>query len=205
MKYNAKHVIFDLGGVILNLDYSKTRTAFEALGLKNFDAIYSQANQSGLFDDFETGACSTPYFINHLLDFLPAGTTPNQVVAAWNAMILDFPIPQLELLERLKNTHRIFLLSNTNEIHLAAVQRALHRAVGHSDLDRYFEKAFYSHTLEKRKPHPETFQWVCDTVQIEPADTLFIDDTLQHIEGAKKIGLQTHHLQPTETILQLFS
>jgi putative hydrolase of the HAD superfamily len=205
MKYNAKHVIFDLGGVILNLDYSKTRTAFEALGLKNFDAIYSQANQSGLFDDFETGACSTPYFINHLLDFLPAGTTPNQVVAAWNAMILDFPIPQLELLERLKNTHRIFLLSNTNEIQLAAVQRALHRAVGHSDLDRYFEKAFYSHTLEKRKPHPETFQWVCDTVQIEPADTLFIDDTLQHIEGAKKIGLQTHHLQPTETILQLFS
>ena len=113
MKYNAKHVIFDLGGVILNLDYTKTRTAFEALGLTNFDAIYSQANQSGLFDQFETGACSTPYFINHLLDFLPAGTTPNQVVAAWNAMILDFPIAQLELLERLKNSHRIFLLSNT--------------------------------------------------------------------------------------------
>ena len=111
-------IIFDLGGVILNIDYNLTAKAFQDLGLEDFDSIYSQATQSGLFDKLETGMISAQYFVNELLPFLPKGTIANQVVSAWNAMIIDFPKENLELIQKLKAEKLTFLLSNTNEIHI---------------------------------------------------------------------------------------
>ena len=92
MDESIENIIFDLGGVILNIDYQLTENAFKSLGLQDFSSMYTQAAQTGLFDNYEKGKCSTPYFINALLDFLPTNTSANKVVAAWNAMILDFPI-----------------------------------------------------------------------------------------------------------------
>jgi FMN phosphatase YigB (HAD superfamily) len=134
-----KNIIFDLGGVILNLDYLKTQQAFEALGLSDFKLRYSQAQQTGLFDQYEQGLCSTPYFINSLLPFLPTNTTANKVVQAWNAMILDFPIEKLDGILALKETHRTFLLSNTNDLHIQAVNRALKSICSANDLTSFFE------------------------------------------------------------------
>lgn len=202
---DADALIFDLGGVILNLDYQRTQQAFEALGLTQFQTMYNQAAQSGLFDAFETGACSTPYFINALLRFLPAGTSPNQVVAAWNAMILDFPEENLRLLETLKVEKRLFLLSNTNEIHLQAVNRELQKKSAHNTLDPYFERAYFSHELRARKPHPETFLRVCRENNLTPSNTLFVDDTEQHILGAQQAGLQTIHLTKGKSLTEIFA
>lgn len=199
-----KNIIFDLGGVVLNLDYHKTTRAFEALGLTDFNSIYSQAAQTGLFDLYEKGLCSTPYFINALLNFLPSGTSANKLVAAWNAMILDFPKENLELLQELKSTHRTFLLSNTNDIHVQAVYRALQDVSEHKNLNPYFEKVYLSCELKIRKPDAEIFEWVCTENQLLPAETLFIDDTEQHILGAQSIGLQTHWLKD-HTLTDFFS
>lgn len=190
-----KNVIFDLGGVVLNLDYQKTTRAFEALGLTDFNSMYSQAAQTGLFDLYEKGLCSTPYFINALLNFLPSGTSANKLVAAWNAMILDFPIENLNLLKELKATHRTFLLSNTNDIHVQAVYRALQAVSAEKTLDPFFEKVYLSCELKMRKPDAAIFDFVCNENQLLPAETLFIDDTEQHILGAQSIGLQTHWLK----------
>lgn len=201
----ADAIILDLGGVILNLDYQRTQAAFEALGLTQFQEMYTQAAQSGLFDEFETGQCSTPYFVNALLRFLPAGTSPNQVVAAWNAMILDFPEENLHLLETLNQQKRLFLLSNTNEIHLQAVNRALQMKSPHSNLAPYFEKVYYSHVMNARKPHPETFLQVCEENKLNPRKTLFVDDTEQHILGAQKVGLHTIHLTREKKLVEIFS
>ena len=196
-------IIFDLGGVIINLDYSKTTTAFEKLGLTNFNEMYSQAAQTGLFDDFEKGKSSIPYFVNKLLDYLPTGTSANQVVEAWNAMILDFPIENLRLLESLKNSHRIFLLSNTNEIHIQKVHQHLQLVSEHKTLHPYFEQTYFSSDIGMRKPNSDIFEFVLNENKLDPEKTLFIDDTEQHILGAQQLGIHTYHLQKNEGICEI--
>ena len=193
-------IIFDLGGVVINLDYQKTTRAFEALGLENFGEMYSQAAQTGLFDDFEKGKSSVPYFLNKLIDFLPKGTTANQVVEAWNAMILDFPKENLQLLEELKLSHRTFLLSNTNEIHIQKVHQHLQLVSPHKTLHPYFERVYFSSDVKMRKPDKEIFEFVLKENNLNPTTTLFIDDTEQHILGAQKVGIQTYHLGKEEGI-----
>jgi len=196
-------IIFDLGGVIINLDYQLTIDAFKNLGLANFDEMYTQAKQSNLFDDFETGKISSQHFINSLLPFLPSGVSANKVVHAWNAMILDFPKERLELLDKLKSNYRIFLLSNTNDIHLQAVKRSLVNTTDRK-LESYFEKVYLSHEVKLRKPHIEIFELVCEEQNLDPSRTLFIDDTIGHIEGSIKIGLKGLHLKGDNSIEKLF-
>ena len=197
-------VIFDLGGVILNIDYNRTADAFKALGLADFDNVYSQLCQTDLFDRFETGQVSSFHFINRLLDQLPRGCNGNQVVHAWDAMILDFPQERLDFLMELKQRRRIFLLSNTNDIHMDAVRRALEKTTGHKRLEDYFERVYLSCEMGLRKPDPAIFLRVCSEQGLDPAATLFIDDSPQHVEGAKAAGLQAVYLQPGMEIASLF-
>ncbi len=196
-------IIFDLGGVILNLDYQRTIDAFKKLGISNFEEMYTQASQSNVFDDFETGKISSQHFINLLLPYLPVGTSPNKVVHAWNAMILDFPKERLKLLDELKSKRRTFLLSNTNELHLQEVIRSLSKTTDRT-LESYFEKVYYSHILNLRKPNLEIFEYVCKEQNLNPSETIFIDDTIGHINGSNSFGLQGFHLEKGTTITDLF-
>ncbi|MDH4472409.1 MAG: HAD family phosphatase [Fluviicola sp.] len=198
-------IIFDLGGVLINLDYQLTSKAFIDLGLTDFDATYSQLQQTDLFDRFETGAISSFHFINRLLDQLPQGTSGNKVVHAWNAMILDFPEDRLKWLLEIKKHFRIFLLSNTNTLHMEAVRRSLEKTVGHQRLEDYFEHVYLSCEMGLRKPDPAIFSRVCQEQGLNPATTVFIDDSPQHVAGAATIGLQAIHLKPGETVQSLFS
>jgi putative hydrolase of the HAD superfamily len=205
IKTETEAIIFDLGGVLINLDYQLTSKAFIDLGLTDFDATYSQLQQTDLFDRFETGAISSFHFINRLLDQLPQGTSGNKVVHAWNAMILDFPEERLLWLLKMKQCYRIFLLSNTNTLHMEAVRRSLERTIGHQRLEDYFEQVYLSCEMGLRKPNPEIFSRVCDEQGLNPATTVFIDDSPQHVEGAASIGLQALHLKPGEAVQSLFS
>ena len=196
-------IIFDLGGVIINLDYQLTIEAFKKLGIDNFEEMYTQAKQNNLFDDFETGKISSQHFINSLLPFLPSGTSANKVVHAWNAMILDFPKKRLELLDQLNSKYRVFLLSNTNDIHLQAVNRSLANTTDRK-LETYFEKVYLSHEVKLRKPHKEIFELVCTEQNLNPETTIFIDDTIGHVNGANSIGLKGIHLVD-KTIEEMFA
>ncbi len=196
-------VIFDLGGVILNLDYQRTIDAFKKLGLSNFEDMYTQASQNNIFDDYETGEISSQHFINLLLPYLPLGTSPNKVVHAWNSMILDFPLDRLELLDDLKTKRRTFLLSNTNELHLQEVLRSLSKTTNRT-LESYFEKVYYSHIVNLRKPNSNIFEFVCREQKLIPSETLFIDDTIGHINGSNTFGLKGFHLEKGKTIIDLF-
>ncbi len=196
-------VIFDLGGVILNLDYQRTIDAFKKLGLSNFEDMYTQASQNNIFDDYETGKISSQHFINLLLPYLPLGTSPNKVVHAWNSMILDFPLDRLELLDDLKTKRRTFLLSNTNELHLQEVLRSLSKTTNRT-LESYFEKVYYSHIVNLRKPNSNIFEFVCREQKLIPSETLFIDDTIGHINGSNTFGLKGFHLEKGKTIIDLF-
>ena len=199
-----KNIIFDLGGVILNIDYELTFKAFKNLGLKNFDTLFSKARQKELFDNFETGKYSADDFRNEIKKF-HVSLTSHQIDHAWNSMLLDLPRERLSLLSSLKNKYRLFLLSNTNTIHIDAYSDYLKNSYGFSDLSHIFEKQYYSFALGMRKPDAHTFDFVLKENNLKASETLFIDDSPQHIEGAKKLGIQTYYLQKTETILNLFS
>ncbi|MNK00360.1 Alpha-D-glucose-1-phosphate phosphatase YihX [compost metagenome] len=201
---NSKEaIIFDLGGVLLNLDYDLTEKAFISLGMTNFGESYSQLQQTQLFDRYETGQISSFHFVNRLLDLLPAGTTANQVVHAWDAMILDFPLKRLQILEALSKQYRLFLLSNTNDLHIDAVRRALDKTVGHRELERYFEKTYFSSAIGMRKPDSKVFEFVCKENNLDPAKTLFIDDSPQHIEGARLAGVDGLFLEKGQEVFEL--
>jgi HAD superfamily hydrolase (TIGR01509 family) len=202
MKYRA--IIFDLGGVLIDIDYQKTIDAFIQLGMVDFKSIYSQSAQQKLFNDFETGQISSQYFINQLLPFLKKGTSPNKVVEAWNAMILNVPIQKIELLEKLKSHYPLFLLSNTNDLHVPVVRKEWAK-VTDKPMESFFNTIYFSHELKQRKPHAEIFENVCEKEDLDPKTTLFIDDSIQHIEGASSVGLQTHHLKHSSDLYQLFS
>lgn len=197
-------IIFDFGGVIIQLNYQATIDAFKKLGIENFDEMYSQAEQSNLFNDIETGKISPQRFINGLLDYLPSNTSPNKVVEAWNAMILDVPQQNIKLLEKLSEKYKIFLLSNTNSLHIDLAYRNWNK-VAQKPIEAYFEKIYLSHEVGMRKPDREIFELVCNEAKLNKETTLFIDDSEQHLVGAKSAGIKTIHHQSNELLQVLFS
>jgi glucose-1-phosphatase len=204
MQKAFKAILFDLGGVLIDIDYYATQRAFEQLGVSDFKERYTQLSQNELFDRFECGEISPQHFVNLLLPFTQSGTSPNQVVAAWNAMLGTFPTEKINLLERLLKTTPLFMLSNTNELHWQEVARVWQK-VSTVPMQHFFKAIYLSHEIGQRKPHPETFVWVCQQMGFDPADVLFIDDSPQHIEGAMKAGLQVHYYQDAAEFYALFS
>ncbi len=203
---NIKNIIFDLGGVIINIDYHLTIDAFKKIGFDNFDSAFSQAQQLGVFDQLDKGLVSHIEFRNYIRNLSCKPLTDNQIDTAWNAMLLDFPIERLKLLESIKLQYRTFLLSNTNQIHCDVYTKDLQKAYSGKDLSHFFERVYLSHEMHMRKPDSEAFMLILNENNLKPEETLFIDDTEQHIEGAKKVGLHTHYLnlKEGETIEKLF-
>lgn len=194
-----RNIIFDFGDVFLNLDKSATHKAFQKLGLSDIPLPMVDT-----LKDYEIGKLTTPLFIEAIREYLPKASAEN-IVTAWNAILLDFPEDRLEFLERLKNTgnHRIFLLSNTNDLHINHVKNQM----GKSNYIRFrscFEQFYLSHEIGQRKPNPSIYQWVLNQNQLNPQETLFIDDTLENCQGAKVMGINTWHLQiGQESVLDL--
>ena len=186
-----KNIIFDLGGVIFDVDYNRTSTAFKKLGCDNFDELYSQQKQSGLFDELETGKISIQSFINEMLRLLPNGATPKQIIDAWNAMLIGVPQIKLQKLLAHKQNYRTFLLSNTNAIHEEAFTKMIQQKNNIDSFSSFFEKIYYSHRIGLRKPTKEVFEFVLEQNNLLPSETLFIDDSPQHLVGAESVGIRT--------------
>lgn len=189
-----KNIILDLGGVLLNIDYHKTIESFKELGIPNFEELFTQAKQEHLFDKYESGLIDSKDFIEGLKKKLPPSISEDDIKSAWNAMLLDFPAKRLDFLLELKKEYNTFLLSNTNPIHLEAFHKIIRQNNGIESLDNHFDKVYFSSDMGNRKPNPEIFLQVCNEQKLKPSETLFIDDTEQHVEGAKKAGLKAEHL-----------
>lgn len=190
-----RHIILDLGGVILNIDYTLTEQAFTALGVKNFSQLYSQAQQTSLFDDFETGRIDSTTFVRAIQDLAGVPLRTEDIKNAWNAMLLDFPLRRLQILQQLQLHYDMVLLSNTNEIHEEAFNKILMQASGIPNIGVFFDKVYLSHRIGMRKPNIEVYKRILDETGFKAEHTLFIDDSLQHVEGARKTGIQAIHLE----------
>lgn len=186
-------IIFDLGGVILSVDYQRTVQSFHELGFSEFGHLYSQKEQSGLFDDFETGRITPNEFIARLQTLVPRANSQD-LMDAWNSIIGDFPPGRLGFIKSIRNRFRVYLLSNTNAIHTEYFNQVLVRAGGSSTIHHHFDKAYLSHEINLRKPEESVFSFVMREQNLLPERTLFIDDSIQHINAAKAMGLHTIHL-----------
>ena len=199
----VKNIIFDLGGIFLNIAYPKTEKAFIDLGVTNFPTLYTQHFASDIFELLETGKITPQEFYAGFRKEAAIDLSDDQIRDAWNAMLLDFPVERIEWLEKIAVKYKIFLFSNTNKIHYDIFKDIYTQNTGRKDFDQNFIKAYYSHDLGLRKPYPESFKSILDEQGLLAEETLFIDDTISNIEGAKKAGLQTIHLVPPKTVLDL--
>jgi len=203
----VKNIIFDLGGVLLNIDFNLTKQAFIKLGVNDFDKYHSHANQERIFDDFETGKISENEFCSKLKILTKINVKNIEIIEAWNAMLLDFPIKRKELLTKLKQKFTLFALSNTNETHLKAFHKIIQKNINETSLNNLFHKHYFSNEIGYRKPDSQAFKFVLKDSGINPSETLFIDDTLENILAAKKLNFKTYHLnlQQNNNILNFFN
>jgi putative hydrolase of the HAD superfamily len=199
---NIKNLIFDLGGVILNIDFKKTEEAFRLLGLENFSDHLSQFHITDFFQQYETGKIDDDEFVNGISKLIGKPVSADQIIAAWNALLLDFPPARINLLKKLKSKYRTFLLSNTNSLHYKEFNKRLHTEQG-VYLEDLFEKTYYSHTAKLRKPEAVIFELVLNENNLDAAETLFIDDTALNFPEAEKLGINVYHISRENEITGL--
>lgn len=187
-----KNIILDYGNVIFMIDFSLVRESFMSLGIKNVDDFFGHRGQDSLFDAFDKGEITSADFRDGFR--AKAGNlalTDVQIDEAWNALLLGVPEGKHDLLLALKNNYRLFLLSNNNAIHYQRCMESIQAQYGVADNSGFFEKTYYSHLVGLRKPNADIFELVRDENQLIPEETLFIDDSPQHLATAAALGFQT--------------
>jgi glucose-1-phosphatase len=191
---NIKNIIFDFGGVILNIDFNRSIGMFRLLGLNYFENMYSNTIQSDLFVRLEKGLISPSDFRQELQDTTGIYMTSEEIDEAWNALLLDLPSYRIKMLDKVRNNYRTFLLSNTNTIHYEVYFEQFKKEYGYRSFDELFRKAYFSFEMGMKKPDNEIFEAVIKDQNLNPEETLFIDDSIANIEAASSMGFITHYL-----------
>jgi glucose-1-phosphatase len=202
--HTIRNIIFDFGGVICNIDTRLSEKKFRELGFRGFKPSYSVEEREDVFRKLEGGKISIPEFTGLLKRHLREDTTGEDVIMAWNAMILDIPAERVRLLAEVRKTYRIFILSNSNEIHYHKYLAGFREKYGYNSFEDLFEKAWFSFRIHLQKPSPAVFSHVIADGRLVPGETLFIDDSAQHLGPAADAGLRTYLLSPSEDITELF-
>ncbi len=190
-----RNIIFDLGGVVMDLDIEASRQAFVAMGFDG-EAFHLQRDDGeNIFVLFETGKMDERTFLRRLRELLPGHPGEERIREAWNRMIVGFREEKIRLLQALRERYRTFLLSNTNSLHVARCNELLRQDHGIGGLDELFEETFYSYELGLRKPTPEIFRVVLERKGLQAGETLFIDDSREHLAAAEKLGIVTRWME----------
>lgn len=202
---SIRNIIFDLGNVIINLDFGATEQAFKDLVGEDYGRSRQINLENKIFERYEVGAMTEAEFIAEMQAATNVAISGQAIINAWNAMLLDIPAARLEMLLELRKSYKVFLLSNTNTSHLNFVYDYLAKAHQVSDFDeRYFDRAFYSHLMELRKPNTAIYSRLLAEAGIKAEESIFIDDLEENIQGAAAVGINTiHHPQGNEIITVL--
>lgn len=201
-----KNILIDYGNVIFMIDFGISQQAFSQLGIANAEQIFAHSGQIKLFDDFDKGIISAAEFRDGIRDLTGNfELTDAEIDQAWNALLLGVPEGKHDILLELKKRYRTFLLSNNNEIHYNYCMSSIQREYGVEDNSVFFEYAYYSHLMGLRKPDEAIFLRVLEEQGLLPEETLFIDDSPQHLKTAEKLGIHTALCtkeHPLEAIVQ---
>jgi glucose-1-phosphatase len=180
-------IILDLGGVILNLDQELAFQNFSKLG---FD-LEKLNDESILFNDFEKGFISETEFRSSLKKLIEENVSDEKINEAWNSMLLDLPEERIELIKQLKLNYEVYLLSNTNSIHISWFNNYFENSFENEKWEMLFNRIFYSHEIGFRKPNADIYEFILNEIGKTPKECIFIDDNRSNLEGAESVGIRT--------------
>ncbi|MCW3807927.1 HAD family hydrolase [Plebeiibacterium marinum] len=186
--HEKKNIIFDLGNVVVDIDLNITMERFRKLGFKKEGDFLNKYQQIGIFNDFEEGRVSAGEFVEGLKAYMKAGVTDEEIIEAWNVIIGDYKEDRIETILKLKETHGVYLLSNTNELHVEVCENKV-PLVG--SLNKLFNKTYYSHEMGMSKPNRNIFEALLKDAGIKAEETLFLDDSKANVEAARKLGIES--------------
>ena len=204
---NYQNIIFDLGGVILNIDEHKTIAEFARLSRQSPEEILKTMQlpeHRMVLKEYEVGKINTCQFRQQLSAFAKVQVADEEFDKAWNMILVDIPSKRIELLQKLQKTHRIFLLSNTNDLHWRHFNQMLADTLELRDFEQLFEKTYYSFQLDCRKPDAAIYSHVLKDSQLEPEATLMLDDLEENLEGAASVGIHTYKVERNHLPLEIF-
>jgi len=192
---HIKNIVFDLGGVIIDLDFAGALNAFSNLSGLPVEEVKNRTKGFMLFTEYEKGQISSDGFRDQIRQILQIQSTDDQIDQAWNALLGGIPKERVELLQFLKPKFNTFALSNTNEIHVREFSSIVSQSMGSVDsFMELFHEVYFSHEMKMRKPDAEIYETVLNGQDLLASETLFIDDNRQNIESAANLGIHTHHL-----------
>lgn len=184
------NIIFDLGNVLLDIDLGKISNGFRTLYGEAYDEVGKQLAENKVFELYETGGMTTEEFVSTLAGVVEPAISPDRIVDIWNSIFIGFPKQHFDLLRALRSRRNVFLLSNINDLHARWIDAYMLRVFDEPDYRSvYFDGSYYSHLIRMRKPDPQAFEYVLADADIRAEETLFIDDVLENVEGAKTVGI----------------
>lgn len=202
---DAKNIIFDLGAVIINITPETVVNAFKSAYKGDFETKYTQLVASGIFEDYEIEQVNSAQFLATIYTSLDGQISLQEIERIWNKMLLDIPMKRIEILQQQKKLKNTFLCSNTNEIHIDVINQYIQDEFNVKGLEPLFHKVYLSYKLGIRKPNPEIFELILKENDLDAAETVFIDDSAEHIATANKLGIKTIHLTGDLTLENLFT
>lgn len=197
---NVKNIIFDLGGVIIDVDMPHCFKEVEALGVpvkeimgngnKGGATICEGLSMGGPMEQYQLGNISTHDFLGGILQLCKPGTTTQQVIDAWNSCLLDIPKARLDMIKNLRNKYKVYMLSNTNECHWQFIESKFFSAPNHTT-DYYFDRVFLSQEMHLAKPDKRIYEEVLKAIGAKGEECLFIDDATVNLDAAASCGIHT--------------
>ncbi len=200
-----ENIIFDLGGVILDIDFKLSIDEFTKKGLKEAETIFKHEELGEIFIDLELGKISQQQFYSIIKKYFNYDIDIEEIKFAWNALLLDYTVKRIEILKKLKQNYRTFLLSNTNIIHRECYEKLLYEKYNIKSLSCLFEKAYYSDEINLRKPDKEAFLYVKEKSKIDFEKTLFLDDFKVNTDAANNLGIKTILVSKENNLEKIFS
>ncbi len=199
-----RNIIFDFGRVLLNIDIPKSQKALADLGFVTGVKTRKEKDDMAVIL-YESGKISSDDFIKLIQSAIEDKSIPEKkIIEAWNEMLLDFPENHILTLRKLKKQYNLFLLSNSNEIHFEKYTNDFRIRYGF-EMSTLFDKMWFSHNIGTVKPDPAIFEFILDDGKLDPSETLFIDDTLMHVEAARKAGIRSYHLKGDTDVSDIFN
>lgn len=203
MNSKIKNIVFDLGGVLINLDFNRCINAFREAGFTDIEQLASPFKDGDLFSQFELGTITTEEFREAIRKVSGTALTDSRIDGMWNSMLIGIPAEKLDLLLELRQRYRIFLLSNTNSLHWNYACEQLFQYHSWNVTD-FFEQYFLSFEMHQAKPAQSIFRQMMKEADISPEETLFIDDSLANCKSAIAVGIESYHYQIGEDLSPLF-
>ena len=204
MDKKIRNIVFDLGGVLVDLDFKAAINGLQKAGFANVKEQLQAFDREGIFQKFELGEMSADEFRSAIRENSTVSLTDEEVDGLWNAMLLEVPREKLELILHLRGKYMVYLLSNTNSIHWDYVCKNAFNYRGFRVND-YFEETFLSYEMHLAKPDKAIFEKVLEEANLLPEETLFIDDSEANCKAASELGIHTHHYHIGEDLKELFN